>query len=186
MAVQCAVVSLAQCHSALLATSLTDARTIIASAGLHLLLLLFTCWDKNWLNLASGNQRIILMFLPFALVFYRSKGYAVLRMNPSHSYGASPAILDHTMLPATWSVVSQTGLCLIYSPWRDGQAELPVLMSAEAKVSSVSEWVSDWLTECCLISALRHSPTAKKPASQKDGDETTGLSDDFRCYYQHY
>jgi len=24
------------------------------------------------------------------------------------------------------------------------------------------------------MSALRHSPTAKKPASQKDGDETAG------------
>jgi len=51
--------------------------------------------------------------------------------NPSHSYGVSLAIWDHTVLPATrhkWThpaLTSQSGRYSIYLPWRDGRLSWP-------------------------------------------------------------
>jgi len=72
------------------------------------------------------------------------------RGNPSHIYGASPAIGDHTVLPATrhrWTCPhhnpSQTGQYLIYLPQRDGRLSWPgcwlyakmVYLSADSHLS---------------------------------------------------
>jgi len=68
-----------------------------------------------------------------------------LHRNPSQSYRASPAILDHTVLPTTWcrwthrDNTSQAGRYSIHLSWRDG------------RLSSAYVWDADCLCAGLLV-----------------------------------